>query len=68
MCFEKIIKNSINMYFNRSGIVGGFLAYMTLTKEQPANVLNLKVENNKERVMRKEMNLKLQHLILDMLD
>ncbi|MED2516020.1 endonuclease/exonuclease/phosphatase family protein, partial [Bacillus thuringiensis] len=34
-----------------AGIVGGFLAYMTLTKEQPADVTSLKVENNKERVL-----------------
>ena len=34
-----------------AGILGGFLAYMTLTKEQPANVLDVKVENNKERVL-----------------
>ncbi|HFK1710348.1 endonuclease/exonuclease/phosphatase family metal-dependent hydrolase [Bacillus sp. RC55] len=32
-------------------ILGGFLAYMTLTKEQPADVISLKVENNKERVI-----------------
>ncbi|MGG0299314.1 endonuclease/exonuclease/phosphatase family protein [Bacillus albus] len=32
-------------------ILGGFLAYMTLTKEQPADVISLKVENNQERVL-----------------
>ena len=32
-------------------MVGGFLAYMTLTKEQPADVISLKVEKNKERVL-----------------
>ena len=39
------------MCFSSSGIVGGFLAYMTLTKEQPADVISLKAENNKERVL-----------------
>ncbi len=33
------------------GILGGFLGYMTLTKEQPADVIKLNVENNKERVL-----------------
>ena len=49
--FEEIIKNSTYMYFNRIGSCRWFLGYMTLTKEQPADVVSLKVENNKERVL-----------------
>ena len=49
--FEEIIKNSTYMYFSRGGSGRWFLAYMTLTKEQPADVISLQVENNKERVL-----------------
>ena len=49
--FEEIFKIVFTCVLVVAGIVGGFLAYMTLTKEQPADVISLKVENNKERVL-----------------
>lgn len=49
--FEEVIKNSTYMYFSSIGSCRCFLGYMTLTKEQPADSVSLKVENNKERVL-----------------
>lgn len=48
---KKFLKIVFTCVLVVAGIVGGFLAYMTLTKEQPADVISLKVENNKERVL-----------------
>lgn len=48
---KKLLKIVLICILVGVGVVGGFLAYMTLTKEQPADVISLKVENNKERVI-----------------
>ncbi|MGE7882887.1 endonuclease/exonuclease/phosphatase family protein [Bacillus sp. NPDC094077] len=48
---KKFLKIVLICILVGAGIVGGFLGYMTLTKEQPADVISLKVENNKERVL-----------------
>ena len=48
---KKFLKIVFTCVLVVAGIVGGFLAYMTLTKEQPADVISLKAENNKERVL-----------------
>ena len=37
--FEEILKIVFTCVLVVAGIVGGFLAYMTLTKEQPADVM-----------------------------
>ena len=51
VCLKKLLKIVLICILVGVGVVGGFLAYMTLTKEQPADVISLKVENNKERVI-----------------
>ncbi|WP_237981299.1 endonuclease/exonuclease/phosphatase family protein [Bacillus thuringiensis] len=48
---KKLLKIVLICILVGAGIVGGFLGYMTLTKEQPADVVSLKVGNNKERVL-----------------
>ena len=48
---KKLLKIILICILVGVGVVGGFLAYMTLTKEQPADVISLKVENNKKRVI-----------------
>ncbi|HDR7778833.1 TPA: endonuclease/exonuclease/phosphatase family protein [Bacillus tropicus] len=48
---KKLLKIVLICILVGVGVVGGFLGYMTLTKEQPADVVSLKVENNKERVL-----------------
>jgi endonuclease/exonuclease/phosphatase family metal-dependent hydrolase len=48
---KKFLKIVLIFILIIAGILGGFLAYMTFTKEQPENVLDVKVENNKERVL-----------------
>ena len=66
--FEEIIKNSTYMYFSRFGSCRWFLGYMTLTKEQPADVVSLKVENNKERVLGTGNEFKVTTFNIDMVD
>ena len=41
---------------------------MTLTKEQPADVISLQVENNKERVLATGNEFKVTTFNIDMLD
>ena len=48
---KKLLKIVLICILVGLGVVGGFLGYMTLTKEQPADSVSLKVENNKERVL-----------------
>ncbi|HGH7178897.1 endonuclease/exonuclease/phosphatase family protein [Bacillus cereus] len=48
---KKVLKVILVLILVGAAILGGFLGYMTLTKEQPADVISLKVENNKERVL-----------------
>ena len=48
---KKLLKIVLICILVALGVVGVFLGYMTLTKEQPADSVSLKVENNKERVL-----------------
>ncbi|MGN4445778.1 endonuclease/exonuclease/phosphatase family protein [Bacillus cereus group sp. MYBK79-1] len=48
---KKLLKIVLICILIGACILGGFLAYMTLTREKPADVISLKVENNKERVL-----------------
>ena len=48
---KKLLKIVLICVLIGACILGGFLAYMTTTKEQPADVISLKMENNQERVL-----------------